>query len=571
LQRITGIRRPELLSWHVLIEGLAPLLFTEAELDARKLRGAFFTPQPIAAFLAAWAIRHHSDTIFEPSCGEAIFLGEAVSRLQMLGNHSPSAEQIQGTDIDEASVEAAKSLLTQLGAQATLSAADFFDVHRPRLFSTIIGNPPYVRYQTHTGPARAKGLEAALAQGVRLSALASSWAAFVIHAASFLEVGGRLALVLPAELLTVNYAAPVRRFLMERFASVKLVVFEERVFPGVMEEVVLLLAEGTGPTDHCDLIQTKNASTLGAVDGQKWTPADTRDKWITGLLKPEAASLYGGLVNDESFSPLKKWGETNLGMVTGNNHYFTLSAAKVKELGLRRDELMKICPPGSRHLRGLGFTEKAWEEMLLDGAAGYLFDPDNQNPSDAARAYIAAGEVQGVEQAYKCRVRSPWWRVPRVQVPDAFFTYMNHDTPRIVTNRAGLAYLNSIHGITFARERRQLAMDLLPMAALNTATLLGAELVGRSYGGGLLKVEPNEADQLPVPSLTLVERAEASLRALRPQLAKALRQGKLLDVVVEVDRVLRPHLKISAADLKELRAARAALFNRRVSRSKGDR
>ena len=99
------------------IEGLAPLLFTEAELDARKLRGAFFTPQPIAAFLAAWAIRHPSDTIFEPSCGEAIFLGEAVSRLQMLGNLSPSAEQIQGTDIDEASVEEISE-----GAECSLAA-----------------------------------------------------------------------------------------------------------------------------------------------------------------------------------------------------------------------------------------------------------------------------------------------------------------------------------------------------------------------------------------------------------------------------------------------------------------
>ena len=93
-------------------------------------------------------------------------------------------------------------------------------------------------------------------------------------------------------------------------------------------------------------------------------------------------------------------------------------------------------------------------------------------------------------KAYKCRVRAPWWKVPRVAVPDAFLTYMNHDTPRIVTNRAGVACLNSIHGVTFADAHRQLAMDLLPMAALNTVTLLGSELVGRSYGGGVLKIEP---------------------------------------------------------------------------------
>lgn len=75
-------------------------------------------------------------------------------------------------------------------------------------------------------------------------ALASSWAAFTVHAALYLHPGGRMGLVLPAELLSVNYAAEVRRFLLESFERVELVLFTERVFPGVLEDVVLLLAEG---------------------------------------------------------------------------------------------------------------------------------------------------------------------------------------------------------------------------------------------------------------------------------------------------------------------------------------
>jgi hypothetical protein len=155
-------------------------------------------------------------------------------------------------------------------------------------------------------------------------------------------------------------------------------------------------------------------------------------------------------------------------------------------------------------------------------------------------------------------------------MPDAFLTYMNHDTARIVSNRAGVSYLNSVHGIVYKDDRRQIAMDLLPMAALNSATLLGAELVGRAYGGGMLKLEPKEADRLPVPSLATVQAAEAGLRALRPQLAKGLRQGDLLDVVDAVDRVLRPHLKLHKHAIEQLRGARAVLFNRRVARARTD-
>jgi adenine-specific DNA methylase len=539
-----------------------------AEPEARKARGAFFTPRPIATFLVDWAIRRPTDTVFEPSCGEAAFLVEAVSRLRSLGATTIDSRQLQGTDIDAPSVSAARAILAELGSAGDLAVGDFFQVTTTLPFDAVVGNPPYVRYQAFTGTARIKGLEAALAQGVRLTGLASSWAAFVIHAASFVAPNGRLALVLPAELLTVNYAAPVRRFLMQRFAEVRLVLFEERVFPGVMEEVVLLLAEGQGPTDHCELLQTKNVSTLGGISDQRWTPADSEDKWVTGLLPADAAMTYDDLVKGAGFSPLLAWGETSLGMVTGNNKFFALTGDVAHKLGLKANELMKICPPGSRHLRGLGFTEKAWTEMVRQGSRGYLFDPSLKDQSDNALAYIAQGQRDGVDKAYKCRVRSPWWKVPRVAIPDAFLTYMNYDTPRVVTNRAGVAYLNSIHGVTFSSEHRQLAMDLLPLAALNTVTLLGSELVGRAYGGGMLKIEPKEADRLPVPSRAIIDAAAADLRTLRPQLARGLRQGRLLDVVSEVDRVLRRYLKLRRPSLDRLRAARSALFSRRVSRSR---
>ena len=77
----------------------------------------------------------------------------------------------------------------------------------------LLGTPPFIRYQEHTGPARKQSLKAALAQGVRLSGLASSWAALLVHACAFLKPEGRLAMVLPAELLTVGYAEPIRLWL----------------------------------------------------------------------------------------------------------------------------------------------------------------------------------------------------------------------------------------------------------------------------------------------------------------------------------------------------------------------
>jgi len=98
------------------------------------------------------------------------------------------------------------------------------------LCDAVIGNPPYVRYQDSSAPAERRRSGGPPEAGRPISGLASSWAAFLLHASRFLAPGGRLGLVLPAGLLSVNDAAPVRSYLLESFSQVELVMFEERVF-----------------------------------------------------------------------------------------------------------------------------------------------------------------------------------------------------------------------------------------------------------------------------------------------------------------------------------------------------
>src|SRR5699024_8077204 len=127
-----------------------------------------------------------------------------------------------------------------------------------------------------SGAARTASREAALKAGVALTALASSWAAFTIHSALFLTPGGRMGLVLPAELLSVNYASAVRQFLFDRFRSVELVMFTERVFPEAEADVVLLMADGfdEGPTDHATIYQAQDADALATLGVPlTWTPS----------------------------------------------------------------------------------------------------------------------------------------------------------------------------------------------------------------------------------------------------------------------------------------------------------
>jgi adenine-specific DNA-methyltransferase len=534
--------------------------------DRRKARGAFFTPPAISRYLADWAIQSPTDTVLEPSCGEASFLLAAARRLTSFPDRSSQRCQLHGVEIHAESAGEARSLLEAEGYEAAIFEGDFFEYDSALRFSAVVGNPPFVRYQNFTGAARARSLEAALAQGIRLSGLASSWAAFVIKAALHVAPEGRLALVLPGELLTVGYAAEVRRFLLSRFARVRLVMFEERVFPEVLADCVLLLAEGTGTAKCFEVYQTRDAETLAAVELADWTTYSpgADEKWTPALVAQSAFAIYRD-ISALHFEEMKAWGTAYLGAVTGNNAFFSLTDGEAGQLGLAETDLVRISPPGSRHMRGMALTEAAWTQLARDGARCYLLRPHG-DPSPAARRYLDEGEMDGVATAYKCRVRSPWWRVPLVAVPDLFLTYMNHDRPRLVTNSVGAHILNSVYGVRLTEGRQTIGRDLLPVASMNSVTLLGAEIVGRTYGGGLLKMEPREADKLPLPSFAKVQEVEKQLRTVKPQLAQALRQGNLMAAVEKVDSILLAD--VSEADLKALRVAREILFERRRARGK---
>ena len=539
---------------------------------ARKARGAFFTPPELCRYVADWAIRSASDEVLEPSCGQAAFLLAAGERLDALSKPAGGARgTVHGIELRRDSAWQAETSVRAAGQQARVTAGDFFLVPPASRYDAVIGNPPYVRYQDFAGEARARSRKAALRAGVALTRLASSWAAFTVHSALFLKPGGRLGLVLPAELLSVNYAAEVRRFLMQRFARVRLVLFTERVFPGVQEEVVLLLADGyhQGPADHCELQQLPTAADLAGTAPliRTWKPDPVEGKWTSSLVSTAAQHAHLELQRSGQFTTLQSWGETTLGMVTGNNKYFALPADRAAELGLRHDELLAVSPPGSRHLRGLAYTDAAHQQLARTGSSTLLFRPAGQ-PSPAARRYIRAGEQLGVPTAYKCRVRSPWWRVPLVPPSDVLLTYMNADSPRLCANHAQTHHLNSVHGVYLRPELRRLGIDLLPLGALTSMTLLGAETVGRAYGGGMLKLEPKEADRLPVPEPEVLRQAQTALAAIRPQVAAALgRPGGLAEAVMLVDDVLLiSHLGIARSEVNSLRDAHAELAARRAAR-----
>jgi adenine-specific DNA-methyltransferase len=547
---------------------------TDALLE-RKARGAFFTSPAIAEFLTRFAIGNDpSARVLDPTCGEAVFLLAAGRELRKLGaSNEAIREQLSGVDVHGPSLDDSAALLAEEGFGANLIRSDFFELSAPDQIGdragwqdAVVGNPPFVRYQEHRGETRKRAAAAALARGVRLSGLASSWAPTLVHASAFLKPTGRLAMVLPAELLTVGYAEPLRKWLRKRFAVVNLVMFERLQFHDAEEKVVLLVAHGTGPCDSFCLIHVDDAEDLADVhplDPVGANPA-AEGKWSDLVLPLETRQLFNSL-RSEKMARLDSYGTVELGTVTGANDFFAIPEATRQKYRIPEKHLIPLSPPGTRHLKGLTFTRAQWEELRLEGQRVWLVCPAAGARSKGLSEYLRLGEDEGIDKAYKCTVRDPWWRPPVVPVPDLLFTYMSHRYPRLIANTSGATIVNSMHGVRLAAEAPPEARDALPLLAFNSATMLGAEVLGRAYGGGILKMEPREAAGLPMPTRADLIAAWKVLKERRARYDEMLRREDWQSVVSDIDLVLLKRIMgLEAAEIESLRGAAALLRVRRT-------
>ena len=139
-------------------------------------------------------------------------------------------------------------------------------------------------------------------------------------------------------------------------------------------------------------------------------------------------------------------------------------------------------------------TVEAWQRN--DEPVLLLRIPRDAELPAAVRRYLETDEGRAAREAYKCRVRDPWYSVPDVRIPDLFLTYMSGQEPRLVYNEARCPCTNSLHGV---RMKTQVAAGDLLAIWESAFVKLSCEIEGHPLGGGMLKLEPREAGRILLP------------------------------------------------------------------------
>ncbi|WP_207553567.1 Eco57I restriction-modification methylase domain-containing protein [Teichococcus deserti] len=541
------------------------------------MRGGYYTSAEVAAWLCAWAIRSVEDRLLEPSCGDGTFLAAAASVFSELGLPGPAiADRLTGVEVIGSEADRARDRLRPLlglRAQDAVSTSDFFEwwqeTSQPA-FDVVVGNPPFIRYQTFPEPHRSRAMAIMGAVGLTPNRLTNIWVPFVVTAALSLRPGGRMALVLPAELLQVTYAAQLRSFITDRFARVDVVACNELFFDKAEQEVVLLLADGaraealevndcrvalTEAATVAEIMRQTAAEVLAAA--QPKTIRHDHEKWLKYFLTASEIAFMRELRTAPITTAMQTHASIDVGVVTGKNEFFVLSADQVEELGLGGYTTPLVSR--SVQLKGTRLGEADWSKLAAAGDRVHLLNVTADQAgrlTEALRRYIRYGESKEFHKGYKCSIRSPWYKVPSVWTPDGFMFRQIYDFPRIVLNSSGATSTDTIHRFTCRTAQPE-------QVIANTYTWLtaaSAEIEGRSYGGGVLELEPTEAERLLMPT---------ELNGAMPiaEADRLIRVGRLDAVLEENARiVLRGHMGLSEADCATLRGIWTKMRDRRMAR-----
>ena len=520
--------------------------FIEME-SAQKLRGGYYTPSDLAAFMVRWTKEISPRWILEPSCGDGVFF-DALSQVKDFQETSVVGFEL---DAEEAAKAQARARDVGLGA-VQVHSEDFLQWALHRLeagdssFDAVIGNPPFVRYQylPKLFQVRAEGIFRQL--GLPFTKHTNAWVPFILASIALLRPGGRLAMVVPSEIIHVTHAQALRSYLGRECRRVVIIDPEELWFPDTLQGAVILLAEkrqsetkksegfGIYPVKGREFLQLHPSTVFGAP--QSINGEAVQGKWTRALLDTETRSLSDEIADHADVHRFKDIAGVDVGIVTGANKYFLVSDDVVNSYQL--DKWSHPMFGRSEHCPGVIYDERQHAANATKGLpTNFLWFHERAEKIDAgAKAYIKLGEDQNLHTRYKCRIRSPWYIVPSVYSTEIGMLKRAHETPRLILNRMGAyttdtAYRIRAHGVT---------AEKLVGCFINPLTALSAELEGRHYGGGVLELIPSEIERLTIP-------LPANVNIDLPALDKAIRSLPSQQVLFHQGRVVLGGLGLSHA------------------------
>jgi len=582
--------------------------------------GQYYTPPPIIELITDICIKSPNDRVLDPACGSGGFLVKAYHKLRDLKKkanpfaedsklHEEILNQLYGIDINQfpaqlSSINLAVRNLKVASRNINLIVSDFFKVKPstsilPKELDVVVTNPPYTRQEEmeYKDQIREEALTYSNGSMVQLDKRAGIYAYFFTHSAKFLRNLGRMGYITSNTWLDVGFGEGLKQFFLDHFKVIAIVEFDSAVFgTALVNTCVSILKKEEDAKERLKNVvkftRLKKAMEIGKVVNTILSlKEDYEDEQIRVVVKSQeslqaeerwgkyirAPSIYFGILRKPLIVALGDIAEVRFGVKTGANQFFILDKDQIKLWGIEKEYLRPILT-SIRELTSIELKPEdvknrlLWvhgnkEEIRNENVLKYIKHGEEMEIATKRGTRIARESIKGVQNLRTCRQRRIWYDLGKYRVPPIIAPYMMWERALFFQNEADAFPINTLHSL-YPKDKENVELLLALLNSTLTAFLL--ELTGRSYGGGVLKVEAYELKNLPIIDPRKINQKEkkqltSTLQRLKEAQKKndAKSEGKAR---LELDNVVFDILKLKERERKQVHEGLESLRRMRLQR-----
>jgi adenine-specific DNA-methyltransferase len=495
----------------------------------RNKLGQFATPANLACDIVklALSLLPQGETVrfLEPGFGTGPFYSA-------LRQNVPESQikAATGYEIDPRYLEANARLWR--GTGLCLHLADFTKAEPPEneadKYNLIVCNPPYVRHH-HLSRLQKQELQAIVSQRLRfqMNGLSGLYAYFMLLSQTWMTRGGVGAWLVPSEFMDVNYGRKVKEFLVSRVMLHRIHRFdlnETQFEDALVSSAVVLFTNTLAPGNH--QVELSSGGTLDKPKISTFVGLDQLGKTPKWTHLPRQS---GAPDNDSDAGTLGNLFTIKRGLATGCNSFFVLTPEQVQRHSLPTKFLRPILP-SPRDLESDVILADGNGEPVISKRR-YLLSCDLpeeliEREYPTLWGYLKHGIGERIHERYLCRHREPWYCQEKRPPAPFLCTYMGRPTARSETPfRFILNYSQAtaanVYLMLYPRPRLALLLQDAPelykivweaLCSVTSEHLVGQ---GRTYGGGLHKLEPGELANVSTGAVLDALPKEIRLRSQR--------------------------------------------------------
>ncbi|WP_168397991.1 Eco57I restriction-modification methylase domain-containing protein [Acinetobacter indicus] len=468
-------------------------------LERNKL-GQFATPSSLATDIIQETfkfVEQKNIKLLEPSIGTGSFVLSLLDSLPKDLN----IDRIIGVEKDPVIGEASRDFYKNLSINLDYIVDDFTSLAPIQQVNLILANPPYVRH--HYIPNKLElGIKVFDEIGIKVSGLAGLYIYFILLSHKWLENEGIACWLIPSEFLDVNYGNKLKEYLLKQVTTLKIHRFDtaqSKFSDALVSSTVIWYKNALPSKDHH--INFTFGESISAPTLSKEVSSDV-------LLNERKWSRFpqNDVRQNVDFPTLKDYFRVSRGIATGENTFFILNKDEILERNLPLEQFRPILPR-PKELKSLYITADEQGFPLLEKP---LFVLDTNLEIDEIKTaypslydYLQEGIDKEVHKRHLCKKRKAWYFQEQRKSSAFYCSYMGrskesgkspfkflfNESKAIVNNSYLILYpLPNLEKLLC--DKPHLAKEIVnKLNSLDSALMMDE---GRTYGGGMQKIEPKE-------------------------------------------------------------------------------